>query len=254
MVLQNSYLFHMSVGKNVAYGLRARGLSRGLSEAKAKETLVRVGLDGFEKRAARSLSGGETQLVALARGLVLDPVVLFLDEPTANMDARHIHRFEGIISRINKEQGTTIVMTTHNLSRAYRITEKVFSLFEGSLAASTMYNLFSGGIRQTEEGPCFDTGAISIWIAPPAHAVDATHVSIDPGSIIASEKPLASSARNQFEGIVMEVADQGGGVFLKVRSQETFIVQITKRSLWEMRLTVGSRIYLTFKASSVQLL
>ena len=60
--------------------------------------------------------------------------------------------------------------------------------------------------------------------------------------------------RNHFEGLVMEVTDQGGGVFLKVRSRETFIVQITKHSLWEMGLNVGSRIYLTFKASTVQLL
>jgi molybdopterin-binding protein len=254
MVLQNPYLFHLSVGKNVAYGLRARGLSRGLSEARARQALARVGLDGFEKRVARSLSGGEAQLVALARGLALDPMVLFLDEPTANMDVRHIHQFEGILSRINKEQGMTIVMTTHNLSQAYRITEKVFALFEGSLASSTMYNLFSGRLRKTEEGLCFETGAISIWVAPSSQSNDATHVSIDPGSIIVSEKPLASSARNQFEGVVTEVADQGGNVLLKVRSQETFVVQITKRSLWEMGLTVGSRIYLTFKASSVQLL
>lgn len=254
MVLQTPYLFNTSVARNVAYGLRARGIPRRACETKVREALELVGLNGFEKRRGRELSGGETQLIALARALILDPMVLFLDEPTANVDARHVHRFEGIISRINRERETTIVMTTHNLSQAYRLTGRVFSLFEGSLVASTMHNLFSGKVLRTGEGPCFDTGAIRIWIAPGSQAVDATHVTIDPENIIASAQPFASSARNQFQGTVAEIIEQGERILLKVRSQETFRVQITDRSLRKMQLTVGSRVYLTFKASSAKLL
>jgi len=254
MVIQAPYLFNTSVAKNVAYGLRSRGISKRICDGKVKEILELVGLKGFEKRRARQLSGGETQLVALARALVLDPVVLFLDEPTGNIDARHVHRFEHLILRIHRERNTTVVMTTHNLSQAYRLTESVFSLFEGSLVTSSMHNLFSGEILQTEDGPCFDTGAIRIWIVPDAGVLDATHVSIDPENIIASGEPFASSARNQFQGTVMEIIEQGGRILLKVQSQETFTLQITDRSLRNMRLTVGSRVYLTFKASSVKLL
>ncbi len=145
-------------------------------------------------------------------------------------------------------------MTTHNLSQAYRLTERVFSLFEGSVVAPTMDNLFSGKVVQTEEGPCFDTGGIRMWISPGRQTDDATHVSINPENIIASEEPFASSARNRFEGVVTEIMDQGGRILLNVRSRENFKVQITDRSLRDMRLTVGSRVYLTFKASSVHLL
>jgi len=254
MVLQTPYLFNTSVAKNVAYGLRARGVPKKDLDKRVMEALEWVGLDGFGKRKARELSGGETQLVALARALVLNPALLFLDEPTANVDARHVHLFEGIISRINKERGTTVVMTTHNLSQAYRLTERVFSLFEGSLVTSSMHNLFSGKVLLTEEGPCFDTGAIRIWIPPGSESVEATHVTINPENIIASGEPFASSARNQFQGIITEIIDQGGRILLKVRSQEIFGLQITHHSLRNMRLTVGSRVYLTFKASSVQLL
>ncbi len=254
MVLQSPYLFNTSVAKNVAYGLRARGVRRKDREIRVKAALEWVGLHGFERREARRLSGGETQLVALARALVLEPQVLFLDEPTANVDPRHVHRLEGIISRINREKGTTVVMTTHNLSQAYRLTERVFSLFEGSVVAPTMDNLFSGKVVQTEEGPCFDTGGIRMWISPGRQTDDATHVSINPENIIASEEPFASSARNRFEGVVTEIMDQGGRILLNVRSRENFKVQITDRSLRDMRLTVGSRVYLTFKASSVHLL
>ncbi len=254
MVFQTPYLFNTSVAKNVGFGLPARGIHGKKRDTRVREALEWVGLDDFEKRKARELSGGETQLVALARALILNPALLLLDEPTANVDARHVHRFEGIISRINRERGTTVVMTTHNLSQAYRLTERVFSLFEGSLVASSMHNLFSGELLLTDEGPCFDTGAIRIWVPPGSESVKATHVTINPENIIASGEPFTSSARNQFQGIITEILDQGGRILLKVRSQETFWVQITEHSLRNMYLTVGSRVYLTFKASSVQFL
>jgi tungstate transport system ATP-binding protein len=254
MVLQTPYLFNTSVAKNVAYGLRSRGIPKRIRDARVSEALERVGLNGFEKRRARALSGGESQLVALVRALVLDPVILFLDEPTTNMDARHVHRFESLMTSINRERGTTVVMTSHDLAQVYRLTQNVFSLFEGSLVASTMQNLFSGRVLQTGQGPCFDTGAVRVWIVPKTEQAGATHISIDPESIIASGEPFASSARNQFHGKVTEVMEQGERILLKVRSSEIFSVQITDRSLRKMGLTVGSPVYLTFKASSVKLL
>ncbi len=254
MTLQNPYLFNTSVAKNAAYGLRSKGIPKKDRHAKVTEVLDLVGLNGFEKRRAKELSGGEIQLAALARALILDPKILFLDEPTASLDPRHVDRFERIIARINSEQGITVVMTSHNLSRAYRLTESVFSLFEGSLMDSTMDNLFSGRILKTPEGPCFDTGAIRIWILPGSHPIDATHAIIDPENIIASKEPFASSARNQFKGIVTEIVDQGGRILLGVQAEENFKVLITDLSLLKMGLNPGSEVYLTFKASSVKLL
>jgi tungstate transport system ATP-binding protein len=254
MVLQNPYLFNMSVGKNVAYGLYPRRIPKKEREARVRGALDMVGLAGFEKRSARELSGGETQLVALARALALEPVVLFLDEPTANVDLRHMHRFEGIISRINKEQGTTIIMTSHNLSQAYRMAEVVISIFDGSLVSSAMHNLFSGNIHMEEKGLCFDTGETQIWIPADARSMNCTHIAVDPEDIIVSREPFVSSARNLFEGVITNIADQGGSILLEVKSEEIFRAMITAASLKDMDLNVGSHVYLTFKASSVHLL
>lgn len=254
MVLQNPYLFNMSIAKNIAYGLRARGIPKKAREAKIKETLELVGLDGFEKRKAREISGGETQLVALARALVLDPVILFLDEPTANIDSRHVRRFEDVIIKINKERRTTIVMTTHNLSQAYQLTESVFSLYNGLLINSTMHNLFSGKIRKVNGGLRFDAEKICIWVPHDTYNSNSTHVAIDPEDIIVSKEPFVSSARNMFEGIVTQIIDQGGKIFLEVRSQEILQVLITERSFQKMDLNIGAHVYLTFKASSVHIL
>jgi len=254
MVLQNPYLFNMSVANNVAYGLRTRGIPRKVRESRVSEALEWVGLTGFEKRGAKELSGGETKLVALARALVLDPAIVLLDEPTANVDTRHIHRLEGIITRINRERGTTVVIATHNMSQAYRLADTVFSLFDGSLVASAMHNLFSGQFQQTDEGLLFDTGAIHIWVSHDALPLSSTHVTIDPENIIISKEPFASSARNRFEGVITQIIDQGGKILLEIRSQETFKALITGHSLREIGLGIGSRVYLTFKASSVNIL
>ncbi|NIQ39308.1 MAG: ATP-binding cassette domain-containing protein [Proteobacteria bacterium] len=254
MTLQSPYLFNMSVAKNVAYGLRGKGITRRGSDSRVREALELVGLTGFEKRRARELSGGEVQLVALARALILDPKILFLDEPTANLDGSHVHRFERLLSETSKQRKMTIVMTSHNFSQAYRMTDRVFSLFEGSLVSSTMQNLFSGKTRETPEGPCFDTGTIRMWILPRAYPVEATHASIDPKNIIASKEPFDSSARNQFEGVITEIVDRNGKILLGVQSEENFRVQITDLSLRKMGLTIGSRVFITFKASSVHLL
>lgn len=255
MVLQNPYLFNMSVSKNVAYGLYPRMLPKKEREARVRCALDMVGLSGFYKRGARELSGGETQLVALARALALEPVVLFLDEPTANVDLRHMRRFEGIISRINKEQGTTIIMTSHNLTQAYRMAEIVISIFDGSLVSSAMHNLFSGSIHMKDKGLCFDTGETRIWIPANARSMHSTHIAIDPEDIIVSKKPFVSSARNLFEGTITNITDQGGSILLEVRSdEEIFRALITAVSLKEMDLNVGSHVFLTFKASSVHIL
>ncbi|MEW5804137.1 MAG: ABC transporter ATP-binding protein [bacterium] len=254
MVFQDPYLFCMSVAKNITYGLRTRSLPRKVRDAKVKESLDWVGLPGFEKRGARELSGGETKLVALARALALDPAIIFLDEPTANVDTRHIHQLESVITRINRERGTTVVMTTHNLSQAYRLADMVFSLFDGAFVNSAMHNLFSGQFQQTTEGICFDTGAIRIWASSDAPAANSTHVTIDPENIIVSKEPFASSARNRFEGVITQIIEQGGKVLLEIRSQETFRVLITAHSLREIGLDIGARVFLTFKASSVNIL
>ncbi|HSL70814.1 MAG TPA: ATP-binding cassette domain-containing protein, partial [Longimicrobiales bacterium] len=84
-LFQRPYLFSGSVRANVAYGLRARGMSRAEREARVAAALGDLGLSDLSERSVSSLSGGEAQRVALARTVVLEPDVLLLDEPTANL-------------------------------------------------------------------------------------------------------------------------------------------------------------------------
>ncbi len=130
-VFQRPMLLDMSVRRNVGYGLRLRGERDG--RALVDAALAAVGLTELAEARARTLSGGEAQRVALARALVLGPEVLLMDEPTANLDPANVRLIEQIIATANREQGTTIVLVTHNVWQARRLAQRVAFLYEGEL-------------------------------------------------------------------------------------------------------------------------
>jgi tungstate transport system ATP-binding protein len=133
LVMQDSVLFRTSVYRNVAYGLSVRSYDKKAKAAAVSAALDMVGLAGFEHRKARQLSAGEGQRVALARALALRPRVLFLDEPTANVDRRNVQVFEALIKKVNTQQAMTIIFTTHDLSQVYRLTNRTISLLDGRM-------------------------------------------------------------------------------------------------------------------------
>lgn len=130
-VFQRPMLLERSVWDNVTYGLRLRGLRDSRVEVQA--VLEQVGLEKLARQRARTLSGGEAQRVALARAMVLRPEVLLLDEPTANLDPGNVGLIETIVRRLNQEQGTTLVLVTHNVFQARRLASRVVFLLEGQI-------------------------------------------------------------------------------------------------------------------------
>jgi tungstate transport system ATP-binding protein len=128
-VFQRPVLLNQSVYDNVAYGLWVRG--RAKDRQKIEEALARVGLDQVSRQRARTLSGGEAQRVALARAIVIEPEVLLLDEPTANLDPYNVGLIEKITRELNKRQGTTVVLVTHNVFQAKRLAHRIGLFLEG---------------------------------------------------------------------------------------------------------------------------
>lgn len=130
-VFQQPILLQRTVEANVAYGLRLRGQRNGSDQV--EQALQEVGLSGLAKQQARTLSGGEAQRVALARAMILEPDALLLDEPTANLDPYNVGLIEQIVTRLNREQGTTIVLVTHNVFQAKRISQRAAFLLDGNI-------------------------------------------------------------------------------------------------------------------------
>lgn len=130
-VFQRPLLLNRSVKANVAYGLRIR--RQHAVADKTEKALMQVGLKDIASRLARTLSGGEAQRVALARAIVLNPDVLLLDEPTANLDPYNVSKIEEVLVGLNQTQKTTIVLVTHNIFQAKRLAHRVVLLLDGKV-------------------------------------------------------------------------------------------------------------------------
>ena len=129
-VFQRPLLLDTSVQDNVAYGLRLRGRDDPHAVTQALDML---GLRALAPARARTLSGGEMQRVALARALVVEPRVLLLDEPTANLDPANVAIVESAVRDLHARRGTTVVLATHNLHQARRLATHVALLLDGRL-------------------------------------------------------------------------------------------------------------------------
>jgi tungstate transport system ATP-binding protein len=129
-VFQRPVLLHRTVLENVAYGLRLRGRE---PAGAAQALLERLDLDSLSGAQASSLSGGESQRVALARALAVEPEVLLLDEPTANLDPFNLSLVEAMIQELRAERRCTLVIVTHNVFQARRLADRVAMLHGGSL-------------------------------------------------------------------------------------------------------------------------
>ena len=133
-VFQSYALFpHLSVGDNVAYGLRQRGLPRAERRRRAGEALEVVHLSGVERRRPRELSGGQQQRVALARALVMEPKVLLLDEPLGALDLQVRRRLQIELKRIQESVRITFVYVTHDQEEALAMSDRVAVMSGGRI-------------------------------------------------------------------------------------------------------------------------
>jgi len=144
-LLQNPYLLKRSVFENIAYGLRLRGETEDLNK-RVHDSLARVGLSPskFANRPWYRLSGGEVQRVALASRLVLQPKVLILDEPTANVDESSALLVKEATVSAWKEWGTTVIVATHDLPWLTEVSTDIISLFRGKIVGHGTENLIHG--------------------------------------------------------------------------------------------------------------
>ena len=134
MVFQNYALFpHMTVAENVAFGLQMRGVAKAEANQRVTRILEKVGLKGMTGRRPRQLSGGQQQRTALARALVINPAVLLLDEPLANLDAKLREEMRFYIRSLQREFHITTLYVTHDQAEALVLADRIAVMIDGRL-------------------------------------------------------------------------------------------------------------------------
>jgi len=148
-VFQTPVMMRRSVVDNIAYPLKVHGTTKADARTRAESWATDVGLGSKFGLEARFLSGGERQKLAIARALITNPDVLFLDEPTANLDGKSTREIEAILLSAHKA-GTRIVMTTHDIGQAKRLATDIVFLNKGKICEQSPAEAFFSTARTNE--------------------------------------------------------------------------------------------------------
>ncbi|MEO8333671.1 MAG: ABC transporter ATP-binding protein [bacterium] len=270
MVYQHGYLFpHLTVEENIAYGAGIES---------AREMAGRFGADAFASRSVTSLSGGERQIVALARALAPSPDILLLDEPFAALDPRRRVRARVELRRIQRERGMTVLHVTHDFVEAGTLGDLAMVLDGGRLSQSgtpdTIFrkpasgavadflgaeNVYSGRIRRRDGDGDIATldfsGDSLTLIGVGDHPGGTGHAVIRAEDVVLARLyPNPGSARNVLEGRIVEVAPNGvlSRVTIAVGTS-SLVAIVTRDSVTALGLAVGESVVASIKATAVHL-
>ncbi|NJE29662.1 ATP-binding cassette domain-containing protein [Thermococcus sp. 18S1] len=263
---QNYALFpHMSVFDNIAFGLKLRRVPRAEIERKVKEIAEVLGIAHLLHRKPKTLSGGESQRVAIARALVVEPELLLMDEPFANLDVQTRAKLLGEMKRWKRELGFTALHVTHSFEEAVSLGDRVGVMLDGRLVQTgSVRDVFSRPsseevarflgfeniIEGTAEGRILRSNGVEIEL--PAEARGRVRVGLRPEDIILSLGPIRTSARNEFKALVESVEELGPLVRVHLKIGGLHLrAFITRSSMLEMGITKGREVYVSFKASAL---
>ena len=273
-VFQKPVVFNMSVYDNIACGLKWRKERKSEIRQKVNSMLELVSLSDYKDRNARTLSGGEVQMVAIARAMVSEPEVLLLDEPTANLDPVSASRIESLIADIAHRHNTTIIMATHDMSQGQRLADRVGVLLNGEIQQSGNWqevfnsprnkdvayfvsaeNIIDGVVASNQdEIAAINVGDNTIEVVSDYPAGEEVCVCLRPEDITIAKTRISSSARNSFAGEITRMVSSGALMRVEVDCGFPLVALITRRSAEELDLNKGTEVYVSFKATAAHVI
>lgn len=278
MVFQKSSVLNATIEENIAAGLKFRGIAPDEIARAVRSVLDLVGLSYLAGRRAVTLSGGEMQRLAIARAVVTKPDVLFLDEPTANLDPANATMVEDLILRINKQFGTTIVLSTHDMIQGQRLADRIGVIIDGQLVQAGDLNaiffhpasraiasfvgiepIHGGTVRGSENGlATIVVGGMTVQAVSDEPVGSHVALCIRPEDVTLSmlKAPYpAGSARNCLPSTITRLVPLGPFTRVYLDSGGMMIIALlTRKSCEELALAAGTNVVAHIKATAVHVI
>ncbi len=270
IVYQDHVLFpHLTVKDNICFGLKIHKMKPEAIAERLDWLVELLDISHLLHRKPTTLSGGEKQKVSLARALSTSPEILMIDEPLSALDPETRESVQQELKQLHRKLGLTIVHVTHDFEEALSLGTRVAVIGEGELKQAgtpeeifrkpdsefvarfaMARNIFKGEIiRQTGQDIIFRSSGTDFVVT--AGEEGPRTASLRPEDIILSLEPVRSSARNCFKGTISRILDKGSTLYVTVDVPPELSGLVTRHSFDELALKEGLEVFVTFKASSI---
>ena len=260
---------HLSVRDNISFGLMWKNKKPKEIEQAVDQAIELLGLVGLLEKRPWTLSGGESQKIALARAISIKPDLLILDEPLSAVDAETKEDYEKELKQLHTRLKLTTIHVTHSFEEAIALGDRIAVIMGGQIlqvgtpeqifrrpqseqvARFLMTrNIFTGEVSDGPEGRgVFSVEGARLSVATTMRG--GLHASIRPEDILISREPLSTATANSLQGTVTGIVDRGSAIYVKVNVPPVFTCLVLRRSLKQVGLKEGQPVHITFEVSDV---